>query len=240
MWLTVPHQSAPVYDGLCLAAPYKYLGTPPPGVSNGGTPGRQEKTDVDLTPDSPVELNTDDDTLGPALAQVNVPGGSLTISSPTTVHAVLEPVPEPTVAPASGYIIGNVYRISLTASDGREIPLRPGAELTLYLLPSKAVPGTRIERLDGGRWTVLSTSTTPSCTNTLTASSDRAGVFALVDPNPRPASYGGRSGSEALPGGPAPGIVAVLGGTIGLLLCGAVAVRLRRRAGRRGGGGTVR
>ena len=96
--------------------------------------------------------------------RVTVPGGSLAISSPTTLRALLEPVPEPSLSPNRASSAMSTAFPCPPSTDGRyrSVPARSQA----YLLPPKAVPGTSIERLDG-QWAVRSTSTTPSCTDTL-------------------------------------------------------------------------
>lgn len=148
-----------------------------------------------------------------------MPPNGLALARPTTLRVMLIPIPVPAVPPQTGYVIGNVYQVQVTDVDGHPIGLRPGTAITLYLLPPKAVPGTTIQRLDGGHWTVLDTSASPSCTNSIQASSDRFGVFAMVDPNPAPGS--GAAGAS-------PPWLAAVAALASALIVGAVLVLLTR------------
>lgn len=222
VWRLAPPGALPLYDGLCATEPYKYLASPPPGAVAGGTPGSESKTDSLVAPSDTLQLSTQDNDVGPAQAEATVPPNSLAIDVPTTLHVSLTPVAPPSTPLRSGYIIGNAYRLRITDDRGRDVGLRPGATVTVYLLPPKAVPGTTVQRLDGDRWTVLDTSSSPSCTNTIVATSDRFGVFAMVDPNTAPPSQQAGAPGWVAPAAAVAGVLAVLGALLAL-------VRLRRR-----------
>lgn len=225
VWWLVPATGVPLYDGICLSAPYKYLGGAPPGIVNGGSPGQDVKTDTAFVSADTLELNTNDNNLGPAQAQVIAGPATLDLTGPITLHASLMPIGPPTAPPAKGYVIGNVYQVAVSDSAGHPVQVKPGRDVSLYLLPPKAVRGTTIQRLDGDHWTVLSTTTTPSCTNTITANSNRFGTFAMVDPNPPPA--GGGPSVVGSPGAPPWALPAAIAGT--LLVFGSLVTMVRRR-----------
>ena len=224
-WRLAPPHTLPLYDGICATEPYKYVAAPPSGAPAGGTPGGETKTDTLVSPTDALQLSTQDNDVGPAQAEVTVPPGSLAIDAPTTLHVSLVPLAPPATPPVKGHVIGNAYRVRITDDRGTAIGLRRGASITVYLLPPKAVPGTTVQRLDGDRWTVLDTSSTPSCTNTIQASSDRLGVFAMVDPNPAPGAASQGTPAWLTPAIAVAGVLAVLAALLLLL-------RVRRGAGR--------
>jgi hypothetical protein len=166
VWRMLPPATPPLYDGLCLADPYRILGTSPgpTSASRQYPPGQFQASEV-LTSETPAQV------------QLLMPGGSFLPSAPFTI--TITPVPRPaTSLPMGRTFDGNVYAISATTSSGA--PVEPIQALTIVLRATGSTGPTRvIERLDGKMWTPLQTFNA-GCGDTFETESSRLGAFAVV------------------------------------------------------------
>jgi hypothetical protein len=207
LWRLMPAASPPIYDGICVADPYRAMGSSPPPSSASMTYPAGD------TPVSDVRTAEN-----PAQAEVLMMSGAL--SSPASQIVVsIAAVPAPGPRPAHGSIDGNVYRFSATTASAAA--LTPSSPVTVLLRGTRSTPAHTLERLDGARWTPLQTFL-EGCGDVFEADSNRLGDFALVV-----------SGAPAPgPGGAAP--VGLIAGalTVALIATILLLVRLGRTRSR--------
>jgi len=192
-WWT-PLSHPPLYDGVVVVDPYRYLA---PAAGQPGHPGaatatlRISRGHVPLaavsTPESPPQAQI----FAPDDAFV-VPGGS------TDVRISIVPVPPPGQPPV-GHIAGNVYRVSVTNQAGVALRALAKAQVSIIL---RAPAGTKDPRLD--RWTGTAWEATHSSSETQSmylAIVTEFGDFAMIAAGPAPSP-------SALATPASPGVVA--------------------------------
>jgi hypothetical protein len=212
VWRVLPAGSPPIYDGNCIADPYRLLGgSPAPQVASMAFPAAQAfPTSEVFTGETPPQ------------AQVLMQAGTFVGSTALTIS--IAPVAAPAVKPPNGTIEGNVYRFAAVTSTGAQLQPRAGTPLTIVLRATRSVPSPIIDRFDGTTWTPLQTLNS-GCGNTFEVTSSQMGEFAAVGP-----AAGSQPPSESGGGVPA---VAIVAGLVVLLLVVVVALFTLDR-GRRG------
>ena len=212
VWRTLPAASPPLYDGLCLADPYRMLGANPgPTSASRQFPAGPFQASQVLTPENPAQ------------AQLLMPGDSFPSSLPLTVRVSPVARPAPPL-PRDRAFDSNVYAMSATTSTGAAVA--PLQALTILLRAMASTGPTRvIERLDGQTWTPLQT-VNAGCGNTFEAATSRLGEFAVVKIGTEPVGGGGAPVSLII--GVVVGVVAVALVTVTILL-----PRRPRQTGRR-------
>jgi hypothetical protein len=195
-----PLSAPPLYDGVIVIEPYRWL-VPPPGAK--GDPKSASATaSVDHGASPLIAIATPEQ---PPQAQVFAIEGSLVMPPGTTsVKASITPV-LPQTLPADGHIAGNVYRIDVTNQAG--VPLTAPADAKVSVVmrgPANAADAT-IERFAGQSWQRLKTSAAglgPTYLAVVTGFGD----FALVVPGaggpyptatPAPGAAGSPASSSA-------------------------------------------
>jgi hypothetical protein len=178
LWRVDPNASPPVYDGVCFADPYRFVGSSP-------APASVSKTFPASNSFGPVAvLNMAEN---PAQAQMILTAG--TFLSPNAAFTVsIAPVPAPAITPSDGQIDGNVYRFTANTSSG--MPLGPREPVTIILRATRSDPPRSLERFDGTSWKPLQTFA-EGCGDTFAATADRLGDFAVVITRQPPANSGG-------------------------------------------------
>jgi hypothetical protein len=212
VWRVLPAGSPPLYDGNCIADPYRTLG---------GRPAPQAASKVfPASAGFPTSEVFTGET--PPQAQLLMEGG--TFDSAIALTISITPVAAPSIKPPNGVIEGNVYKFAALSPTGTDVEPRAGTPVTVVLRATKSVPAPVIDRFNGSTWTPLSTFNS-GCGNTFEATSTRLGEFAAVGPaggSPKP------SGSGGFP------VAAIVGGLAVLLLVAVIALfsleRGRRRA----------
>jgi hypothetical protein len=205
LWRLLPAASPPVYDGICVADPYRLLGSSPPPSSASVT--------YPAGPFPATEVATNEN---PPQASVIMMGETFSSGSMITVSAA--PIATPGARPAKGTIDGNVYRFSV--KDGSGATPAAQSPITVELRGTRSNPARTLERLDGTRWTPLQTFVA-GCGDVFAADTNRLGVFALVVTGTPPGSA---------PAGPPVGLIA---GALAVVLVAAtlLLVRLNRTRG---------
>jgi hypothetical protein len=172
----MPLAGPPLYDGVVVFDPYKWL-SPPPGLDGGAKSAQQTFSGGDLqggfgfgTPEEPPQIQVQS-----VFASLAMPDGT------SAVTMSIEPVATPSARPPNGIVAGNVYQISVTDQDGTAITPESGATVTLVLRGPTSLPEATIEQFAGGTWTELQTSW-PGVPNTFVADIANFGEFALVAP----------------------------------------------------------
>ena len=195
--LSAPLARPPLYDGVVVADPYRYLEPPPGGRGDpqpaSGTVAVQGGAYGILaiaTPEYPPQ------------AQLFAAGGTFTLPPGTTAITVdIRAVPPPAVTPA-GHIAGNVYRISVRNQAGIALTAPASARVSVVLRAPEGVAVASLQRFAGGAWQQLDTSAETS--GMFLAVATEFGDFALVAPGG--AASGAPTGSSATTGvAPVPG-----------------------------------
>ena len=143
--LGTPHRAPPLYDGVVVEEPYRYL-SPPPGAP--GSPksytatepvqGGQSAELVAATPESPPQAQ-----LVAGAGSFQLPPGS------TAVTVSIQPV-APASSPPDLVLVSNVYRFSVTNQAGA--PLKPAAGVKLLLRAPTADPNPATVRWNESAW----------------------------------------------------------------------------------------
>ncbi len=140
-----PLDRPPLYDGVVVEEPYRYLA---PGPGQAGDPTSYAGTEPVIGPASPAFAAATAE--GPPQAQLIAQAGAFSIPEEATGMAVtIMPVaPEP-----PGAIPGNAYRFSVTDEAGAPVPVATGSFVTLLLrAPTGLTEVTIVQLVDGG-WT---------------------------------------------------------------------------------------
>lgn len=165
----------PLYDGVPIVAPYRYLD---PRDNQVGQPGAYV-ADVPVSNGRSPAI-TAATTESPPQAQLIALDGVFAVpAGVSTLHVAIEAV-EAVVPVGQGSISGNVYRIVVTDANGQVVPLAGGGLPTLAMRSAGPLADAAIFRLDGASWTRLDTVANESL-SIYTAQPDSLGDFAVVD-----------------------------------------------------------
>jgi len=142
-----PVWHAPLFDGVVIEDPYRYLEPPP------GKPGNPTSVSDTLTLDQGVSPQLYSGTLEtPPQAQMISDRDAFQLPSGTTsIKASIAPIRPP--APVTdGRISGNVYRFAVVNQAGTNLSLLPGTTITIVLrAPNNVANGTLIH-FNGNSW----------------------------------------------------------------------------------------
>jgi len=189
-WRLSASPPPPLYDGVCLSAPYRLLGHNPAPLSASQQYGPQSGNSFPtaeltsngaLTADNPEYEN-------PAQAQLLLMNGAFVSTSPFTLS--ITPVQAPASPPAGQTIDGNVYRIVATTSSGTSLQPQSQEPATVLLRATSSSPPKTMYRYSGGTWTALKTFNA-GCGDTFEAVSPSLGDFALMAASATTAPSGG-------------------------------------------------
>jgi hypothetical protein len=229
-----PVAAPPLYDGVVVAEPYRWL-TPPAGAE--GNPNSASKT-LDVTGSTSPLLAVGTGETPPQASVIGVDGALVMPPGTTVIKASITPV-QPPAQPADGQIAGNVYRIDVSDQSGTRISPGAGAMVTVVLRGPDGTTNATIERFTGTGWQRLKTDES-GFANTWLAIVTDFGDFALLT-SAAPSSRG--TGLETVPaasartgaGGAAAGDTTVPIIVVGLVLvvAGIAAVAVARRRSRR-------
>jgi hypothetical protein len=172
-----PIAGPPLYDGVIVTDPYRWLSPPPGGL--GGAQGATETEPVQG--ESPVvAIATPEE---PPQAQIFAAPGSL-VPPPNTssLRLSIEPV-QPGTAPTDGVIDGNEYKIDVLNQAGLPVAGRVGGQVTVVLRGPPNGTAATVERFSNGTWQPLPTDPA-GLPDTFIAVVTDFGLFALVAPAP--------------------------------------------------------
>jgi hypothetical protein len=146
----------PLYDGLVIEDPYRYL-TPAPGA-----PGNPSSVSDRLALEGGVAPSVYSGTLEiPPQAQVIVDRDTLALAAGTNeLEVSIQPIPPPAPpgnALAGQHLAGNVYRIRITDQAGTDLRLKPGTTATVVIRAPAAVTSGTIAQYTGNAWVSLAT-----------------------------------------------------------------------------------
>ena len=139
---------SPLFDGVVVADPYRYL-SPPPGGDGSPTSAAESIDIVDGTSPAFAVFTTET----PPQAELLAHGGELSIPAGSrSVKVTIDPVAPSGDVPSSG-IAGNVYRFTVTDQGGKPLAMLPGQTVTLAMRGPAGIPGdASIARLENGTW----------------------------------------------------------------------------------------
>jgi hypothetical protein len=227
--LAAPFGGPPLYDGVVVQEPYRYL-VPGPGQAAGPT---SYHASLPVQGTSPRFAAATSET--PPQAQLIAPPGAFVVPpGVTSIVVSIDPIPAPT-APADGSIAGNAYRFAVSDPAGTPLAIDPATIPTVILRAPDGATNASVAHSSGGSWQLLTTEATGN-PGIVFANVTELGVFAVVIP--------------AAPGllGLDPGAVAAIAATLVLVVAlGFFLVRRRRvavvvqaPAARRRGGASTR
>jgi hypothetical protein len=172
-----PIAGPPLYDGVIVTDPYRWLSPPP-----GGPAGAQGATGTEsVQGESPVvAIATPEE---PPQAQIFAAPGSLVLPPNTSsLRLSIEPI-QPGTAPTDGVIDGNEYEIDVLNQAGLPVAGRVGGQVTVVMRGPPNVPTATMERFSDGSWQPLPTDPA-GLPDTYIAVVTAFGLFALVAPAP--------------------------------------------------------
>ncbi|HXG25337.1 MAG TPA: hypothetical protein VNL94_00575 [Candidatus Binatia bacterium] len=197
----------PLYDGVVVQEPYRYL-HPEPGQA--GNPTSFTSSPTLTGPVSPRFAAAT--TESPPQIQLIAQDDAFTLPPGTTaINVSITPV-EPPPVPPPGPIAGNVYRVSVTDQRGAALAFKPceGCVILVVRAPEGTGPAT-LQRFADGTWTDVQADHVPT-TGMYAWNPTALGDFAIV------------TGAS---GGGGPNSLVIVGGVIvvALLIIGAFAFR---------------
>jgi hypothetical protein len=165
----------PLFDGVVVVDPYRYL-SPPPGGDGSPTSGKATlPIEAGKSPSFAVYTSE-----MPPQAELLAKGAELDIGpGSTSVTVTIDPIPPP-AGSSQEAIAGNVYRIRVVDQSGTALAILPGHTITLAVRgPTGTAADTPIARFEAGAWQRLPTG--PSGLQDLFLSNvDAFGDFALL------------------------------------------------------------
>jgi hypothetical protein len=166
----------PLYDGVVINEPYKWL-EPPPG-GEGGAQGVTGAAALENGASPLIALATAEQ---PPQAQVFAPPGALVLPPGTTsLLMAITPIPAEGT-PASGQIAGNVYRITITNQAGVPTTAPAQAYVSVVMRGPDGLLEATMERFKDGAWQPLETSHAGYTSGFLSIVTE-FGDFALIAP----------------------------------------------------------
>ena len=193
----------PLYDGVVVAEPYRYLH--PTGADQAGEPTSAESTkavDADFSPVIAVAT-----TEQPPQAQLIAQNDAFQLPDGTTELRISIMAVDPEVQPTTGSIAGNVYRVAITNQAGAPVTAKPcGTCRSIILRAPEGVTEGTIGHLEDGAWVTVETT--------------HAGVVGMFQVNAT------GLGDFAVLAGTGPAGPAGSGGGLDPLLFGAIALAL--------------
>ncbi|MEO8251631.1 MAG: hypothetical protein ABI978_00180 [Chloroflexota bacterium] len=140
--------ASPLFDGVVVADPYRYL-APPSGAA--GSPTSAAATVKIANGASPAFAVYTDET--PPQAELLAHGGELSLRAGTTALKVtIDPITPPSTTPAVA-LAGNVYRFTVTDQSGAALAVVAGQTITLAMRgPDGISADSSIARLENGAW----------------------------------------------------------------------------------------
>ncbi len=226
-----PVAAPPLYDGVVVVQPYRWL-TPPPRGAGDPTSAAASLT-ISGAASQFIALATGE---MPPQAQIIGSVGDLVLPpGSASINMSITPVAPP-APPADGHIAGNVYRVTLVDQAGVALRAREGVMTTVVLRGPDGTTDATVERYTGSGWVRLKTSPAGFGSAFLAIVTD-FGDFALVSPGPAPGglptpvasgSAGAASGGSGPAVSPEPSAPGASAGstdtTIGLVVLVAIAV----------------
>jgi len=177
----------PLYDGVVVAEPYRYLH--PTGSDQAGDPTSAEATKAVDAAFSPVIVLAT--TEQPPQAQLIAQNDAFELPAGTTELRISITAVDPEAQPTSGSIAGNVYRVAITNQDGTPVTAKPcGTCRSIILRAPEGVAEGTIGHLENGAWITVET-THAGVVGMFQVNATGLGDFAVLSGTGPPGSGGG-------------------------------------------------
>lgn len=150
--LAAPLGSPPLYDGVVVQEPYRYL-TPTQGQTGSPTSYHASPTVQGTTSPQLVVATTESPPQAQLIAQ---PGAFVFPAGMTALDVSVGAVAAP-ARPSAGPIAGNVYRFTVADQAGAALAINPGMLPTLVLRAPDGIVAATIEHFANGAWQELAT-----------------------------------------------------------------------------------
>ena len=166
--------SPPLYDGVVVADPYRYLAPLP---NQAGSPTSAKVSQPVVGGSSPAIAGSTDES--PPQAQLVASPDLFAVTPATTALTLtIDPVPPQTPLPSTP-IAGNAYRFAVTDQTGAPVALRQGARVSVVLRAPNGILDATIIRNTGGGWQSVPTGAAGQ-PGIFLFNTDALGDFALV------------------------------------------------------------
>jgi hypothetical protein len=167
--------AVPLYDGVPIVAPYRYLD---PGDNQVGQPTAYS-ADLPVSNGRSPAITAATSESPPQAQLIALDGVFAVPAGVSGLHVSIDAV-QPPAPIGQGSISGNVYRIVVTDPTGNEVPMAGSGLPTLAMRSAGPLADAAIFRLDGATWKRLETVANESL-SIYTAQPDALGDFAVVD-----------------------------------------------------------
>lgn len=176
-WRLLPAAAPPVYDGVCLADPYRLLGHSPAPLSASKTfPPAPEFETAEVTSDDSASPSQYEN---PQQAQILMEMDTFTAPN-MSVTVSITPVKLPAPVPHGEQLDGNAYRIIAVSGAGTMLqPASSQTPVTVVLRATASNPPKTMYVYSGGTWRQLKTFSA-GCGDSFEAVSPVLGYFALL------------------------------------------------------------
>jgi hypothetical protein len=195
--MTVRLPGPPLYDGVPVIEPYRWV-DPPPGEAGNPT-SASARFEVKAGSNPLVVLATTE--VPPQAQMFAVPGG---LTVPPGITALLTAI-KPLAAesqPTDGQIDGNVYRITVTTQSGAPVNAPASAGVTVVLrAPDPTATDDTLARLVDGTWQPLKTDVEAGAFSAVVTD---FGDFALIAPGSNESAANSAAPAESTAAGPTP------------------------------------
>ncbi len=177
-----PLAEPPLYDGVVVVEPYRYLS---PGPGQRGDP--TSASGHGAVQDGRNALLAVATAESPPQAQIFATAGTLTLGPGTTeVRVRIAPIPPPGPPPAGMHVAGNAYEIAVTDQSGAPVSAPASALVSVILRAPAGVADATMEHFGDTAWQPLKT--IPEVSDLFLSPVTQFGVFALIAPGAVPAS----------------------------------------------------
>ena len=136
----------PLYDGVVVAEPYRYLH---PSGDQVGAPTSASEADLVLEGVSPVVVAATTE-IPPQAQLIAQRDAFILTTGATSIRTLVTPI-DPPAQPTTGAILGNVYRFSVTDQSGAELEIKDcnGCVSIAMRAPDGGPPATVMRFVDG-------------------------------------------------------------------------------------------
>ena len=173
----LPRPALPLYDGVIVIEPYRWLQGPTCEPSHPTSASATEPVTGSSNPSIIVATSEQ-----PPQAQFFMASGVLALRPGTSsIEVRIDPIAPPVPPPAGSQIAGNVYRIAVTDQLGRPIVAPAAANATVVLRAPDGFDNVTLERIQGDTWRALQTESA-GLASTYQALVTDLGAFALLAP----------------------------------------------------------
>ncbi|HEY8870243.1 MAG TPA: hypothetical protein VIM30_12755 [Candidatus Limnocylindrales bacterium] len=202
-WMAIAHATGPriampLFDGVVVEDPYRFLTPPPGGAGDPTSYSATSRLEGGQTPQ--IVAGT---TEQPPQAQLIASQAAFQVSPGTSSITVSITAAPPPAVPASGHIAGNVYEIKVANQTGVALTVLQSTPVTVVLRAPAGEGNGMIARSTNGTWSAVQTEAA-GLQFMYVANVTALGDFAVISPGPgagasASASVGSSLGGSLVP-----------------------------------------